>query len=151
VRNTILGLIKINSIDLDDCVANVYAVAWKKRAILEKHPDIEGWLAKAAQLEVKRFLKEKSIELMYITELTVDMEFQDPMCIEDIIEDKDFVERFLAFINDNFNYKERELFRLKCIEQKSNDEIAEILEVKRKNVDVRITRLREKIRNLRNN
>ena len=151
VRNTILGCVsKISDEDLDDCFMNVYMDVVKKQAKLEKHPDVHGWLAKAAQIEMKRFLKDKFADSL-LTELTEDMDFEDPLCIEMLIEDSEFVREFLEFIKKNLKSEERELFQLKCIERRPNNKIAEIMELKRKTVDVKVTRLRDKIRNLKKN
>lgn len=150
VRNTILGCIyKISDEDLEDCFMNVYMDVVKKQAKLEKHPDIYGWLAKATQIEMKRFLKDKFADSLHSTELTDDMVFEDPLCIEELIEDSEFVKEFLEFINQNLKSEERELLQLKCIERCSNDKIAEIMNLKRKTVDVKVTRLRNKIRNIK--
>jgi RNA polymerase sigma factor (sigma-70 family) len=150
VRNTILGCIpQISDEDLDDCFMNVFTIVVKKQVKLENHPDIHGWLAKTTQFEMKHFIRNKIADNLHTTEITDDMEFVDSMCIESLVESNEFVRDFMEFIKNNLKSAECELLQLKCIERRSNEEIAKIMDIKRKTVDVRITRLREKIRNLK--
>lgn len=148
VRNTILSLVpKINDADLEDCVMEVYLDALKKQKKLEKHPDIKGWLNLATKFVVKRFIKSRVADSMNTVDLIDEVE--DPMRFEDLVDGSEFVKDLLNFIPKHLKSVERELFQLKCVERLPNDKIAEIMNFKRKTVDVKVTRLREKIRNIK--
>lgn len=146
IRNTIVNSIpKINDSDVDDLVQEVYLDVLKKKKSIENHPDIQGWLCIATKYVIKRYWRSKSVDLVPLE--FVD-EIEDPTSFENIIEDNEYVKKLMVFINKSLSWADYEIFDFKCIKRLSNDQIAEILDIKRTAVDAKVTRLRKKLKNI---
>jgi len=137
----------INESDLDDCVSDVYLTAIGTSGLIE-HPDIKGWLYSVARNVAKRhrkrlsFLKVKQFNETAVVEaaskIDIAVLFEDRLCGEN--------SELLALLQKNLKVSEYTLFKMKYLDGKLNDEIADFIGIKKHSVDVKITRLHEKIR-----
>lgn len=146
VKNTILNMMKsgINKHDLDDCISDVYVVALKKSRELEKHPQIHGWLIHTARNISKRYIRRKMIEGMMFSES------EDGVSIipTNNDEEKRLYNELLDLLQKSLKRSEYKLFVLKFVEKCSNPEIASVIGIKVHSVESRITRLKNKIKDI---
>ena len=146
VKNTIIRAVDNISIhDLEDCISDVYEVALRKKN-LEKHPNIHGWLNKTAKLVAMQHLRKCVFHRMTVSMNDVDPG-KLPSTIADLKDDQHYNE-LLMILAKRLKISENKLFKLKFIENCSNNELAELLRIKPRSVSKRISRLREKIKNI---
>lgn len=129
--------------DIDDCVNNVFLGLIEK---LQQYNETRGSIAafvaivaRSTALDYCRSNIRKTNEL--IGEDKFDF-LNEPMGFEDDIEFKMLVEHIL----EKLNKKERILFTMKYILYYSTEEIAESLKIRRSAVDMRVSRLKSKIK-----
>lgn len=137
----------INESDLDDCVSDVYLTAIGTAGLVE-HPDIKGWLYSVARNIAKRHRKRQGfLKVKHFNE-TVAVEVASEMDVAVLVEDRVCGENseLLALLQKNLKVSEYTLFKMKYLDGKSNDEIADFIGIKKHSVDVKITRLHEKIK-----
>jgi RNA polymerase sigma-70 factor (ECF subfamily) len=148
VRNTILFATRyrISDIDLEDCISEVYLTAVKKRKHLEKHPQIKGWLVVTAQYIAKRHIRVKAVENRVFSSIDVDLMSVDPFCGE--IEEYEQIDELLSILSKDLKTSELKLFKMKFMENKKNNEVAAVIGCKKNAAEVRITRLKEKIKKI---
>ena len=150
IKNTLLGEIsKINDNDLDDCISEVYLALVQKKASLEKHPNIRGWLYLTSKNIAKRFIEDQFIKGINSTELTVDL--VAAINLEETYEDEERGEEIMEILSKSLTLSEYRLFESKFLKNKSNQEIAALMGIKKTSVEVKTTRLREKIKNILKN
>ena len=137
---------KIDNSDLDDCISEVYLIALKNKNKLEKHPDVKGWLNLTAKNVAKRFIKSRFIELAYHIKQSEDE--IAPTRFEETLENEERYEELMVILQKSLKSVEYKLYELKFTKNYSNEKIAEMLNIKRRTVDKRIERLRDKIRHI---
>jgi RNA polymerase sigma factor (sigma-70 family) len=135
----------ISVYDLEDCINDVYEVALRKKN-LEKHPNIHGWLNNTAKNIAKRFLRKKAFNRITIP--MSDIKSGSQSDFEPMMEDDKYFEELLIILSKNLKVSEYTLFKLKFIEQRPNKELAEIMRIKQDSVGKKVSRLKEKIRNI---
>jgi RNA polymerase sigma factor (sigma-70 family) len=146
VRNTIIYMApKINDFDLNDCISDVYMIAMQHEN-LEKHPNIHGWLNLTAKNIAKRYINRQILEGTRFSEKDVDSIEQESTAHE--VEDKEQYEDLLNELKDKLKGTDYRLFKLKFIERRSTEEIATIIGIKKHSAEVRISRLKNKIKNI---
>jgi len=146
IKNTIISAApKINDNDLDDCISEVY-VAILQQDNLDKHPNFKGWLYIASQNVAKRYMKKQTIERINLLNITDD--FTDPTKFEEVIESKEQNRELLSLLLKKLTSSEYRLFELRFLKRKSNQEIADIIGIKKASVETKVIRLRKKIKNI---
>jgi RNA polymerase sigma factor (sigma-70 family) len=146
VRNTIILVVRdINPNDLKDCISEVYLVAMQKKD-LDKHPNIHGWLAKTAKNVAKNYKKKRAAQKSRNAILF--KESTDPVRSEELIEMQEQDKEFLDFLEESLKPTEFALYKLKYAEYRTNEKIAEIIGIKKHSVDVKLTRLNKKLKNI---
>jgi len=143
VRDTLLYVLpNLSDADLDDCISEVYKVALKTPNI-ETHPQIHGWLNLTAKNIAKKFRRIQSIERQ-LAELSDDI--PDPTRLEIRFEELEQDKELLASIKKSLRLSEYVLFELRYLENKSCAEIAEITGIKQHSVDMRVNRVKTKLK-----
>ena len=130
--------------DIEDCVNTVYLELMEK---LQQFNETRGSMAafisviaRYTALSYCRRNMRKPVEL--IGDEKIDF-ITEPFEFEDTVEFKIIVDEILKKLNQ----KECDLFTMRYILYYSSDEIAKILKIKRNAVDVRVNRLKSKIKN----
>ena len=130
--------------DIEDCVNDVYLALMEK---LQQYNESRGSLgafitviARSTALHYRRDNKHKINELIGDNKLNLLHEYSD---VENKVEFQILVDSIL----DKLNEQENALFVLRYILLYSPEEIAKSLKIKRNAVDVRINRLKKKIKN----
>jgi RNA polymerase sigma factor (sigma-70 family) len=136
---------KIDDFDLKDCISEVYMIALQCKN-LEKHPNIHGWLNLTAKNISKRYIKRQILEGARFSETDIDSVEQESTVHE--IESKEQYEDLLNELKDKLKGTDYKLFKLKFIEQRSIEEIAAIIGIKKHSAEIRISRLKSKIKNI---
>ena len=149
VRNTILLTVKrgLNYYDLEDCVADVWVIAIKKSKELETHTNIKGWLAKTAKYVAIRFENRKSAENRLLSYMSSKYVSGSGNWHNKLVEDMAFIE-LLDFLKNNLRFSEYTLLTMRFIETRTIDEIAAVIGIKPHSVEVKISRLKAKIREI---
>ena len=131
--------------DIDDCVNMVYLELMNR---LQQYSETRGTMsafvtviARSVSLDYCRSNMRITSELIHTEKIDF---LKEPMAFEDKIEFKMLVESII----EKLNKKERPLFTMRYILYYSPDEIAKILKIKRSAVDMRVNRLKGKIKNL---
>ena len=131
--------------DIDDCVNTVYLELMGK---LQQYNETRGSMgafvstvARSVALDYCKLNMRKNQEL--IANEKIDF-LTGPIKVEDNIEFQTLVESIAEKLNDH----ETALFTLKYIYFYSPEEIAKDLQIKRNAVDVRLNRLKKKIKNI---
>jgi len=146
VKNTIIRMVDgVSVYDLEDCINDVYEIALRKKN-LEKHPNIHGWLSNTAKNIAKRYLRKKAFSRIAIP--MSDIKSGSQSDFEPMMEDDKYFEELLIILSKNLKVSEYTLFKLKFIEQRPNKELAEIMRIKQDSVGKKVSRLKEKIRNI---
>jgi RNA polymerase sigma factor (sigma-70 family) len=146
VRNTIKFVARnIDTNDLKDCVSEVYMIAMQKQNI-DKHPNIKGWLTETARNIAKDYKKRQGIQM--IRRAPSFEESVDPVSPEELIEKQESDEEFLDFLEEKLKPQEFALYKLKYKQHRTNEEIAKKIGIKKHSVDVKLTRLNKKLRNI---
>jgi len=130
--------------DIDDCVNNVYLELMEN---LQKYNETRGSMAafvtiiaRSTALDYCRGNMRKPGEL--IGDEKIDF-LSEPIEFEDNVEFKMLVESIL----EKLNKEERVLFTMKYILFYSPEEIAKAMKIRRSAVDMRVSRLKSKIKN----
>jgi len=148
VKQTILYMIPgIGSHDFDDCVSEVYLSALKTKN-LEKHLNIKGWLNITAKNIAKRYKTKRAAERIIISEKDIDKKVADKNDFVFDIENKAGYEEVLNKFSESLSKSDYRLFKLKYIERLSSKEIGDILGIKADSVDIKLIRLKNKIKNI---
>ena len=144
IRNTIIYTLKrsIPHHDLEDCVADVYLVAAKKRDELEKHPNLHAWLILTAKNIAKQYIERAKRERNSDGEEWL-FEIGDNSAWE-----SSHYKELIEVIEQSLRRSEFKLFKMRFIEELSADEISVRLGVKSNAVEARIVRLRKKLKNI---
>ena len=148
VKYTILIKMKahggISDFDLQDCISEVFVEAMKKRHELEAHPSPKAWLNLTAKNIAKRYIKRRIIEgmLFYgngsvIPELINADDEYHKLCFE-----------FFDTLKTTLNPTDYKLYDMKFNQKLSNAEIADVLKKNKHSVDMKLTRLKKKIKNI---
>ncbi|MDR2559186.1 MAG: sigma-70 family RNA polymerase sigma factor [Oscillospiraceae bacterium] len=146
VRNTIIYIApKINDFDLKDCISEVYMIAMQSKN-LEKHPNVHGWLNLTAKNIAKRYINKRILESARFAK--ADIDFIEQESTADEIENREQYEDLLKELKDKLKGTDYKLFKLKFTERRSIEEIAAIIGIKKHSAEVRISRLKEKIKNI---
>ena|GEM_PF-2013731 len=138
--------------DLDECISEVYMTAMVN-GTLDKHPNIHGWLNNTSKNMAMRLRKQMGNQNKRrapdFTEAfnVADSESTNPV---EMVEQSEQDAETSAFLEDNLKVGEFTLYTLKFIDELPNTEISEITGIKKHTVDVQITRLKEKIKKLKN-
>ena len=137
----------ISESDSDDCVSDVYLTALGT-AGLDTHPDIKGWLYNVARNIAKRYRKRQGFLKVKQFNETISVEVASEIDVAEIVENRMCGEKseLLTLLQRNLKVSEYTLFKMKYIDGKSNNEIADFIGIKTHSVDVKITRLHEKIK-----
>jgi len=146
VINTIKYVARsINTNDLKDCVSEVYLIAMQKKN-LDKHPNIHGWLCETAK-NVSKDLKKKKAAQKKRNAAPFE-ESADPVKSEEVIEKQEQEKEFLNLLEEKLKPQEFALYELKHIKHLSNEKIAVLIGIKKHSVDVKLTRLNKKLKNI---
>jgi len=146
VRNTIIYVaVQINDFDLDDCISEVYKTALEFEN-LEKHPNIHGWLAVTAKNIAKRYKQNQFLEGARFSEEDI-----DSLKPENENKKREYDEQcneLLKILEKKLKRADYRLFKLRFVEHRSMEEIADEIGIKKHSAEVRITRLKEKVKNV---
>jgi RNA polymerase sigma-70 factor (ECF subfamily) len=130
--------------DIDDCVNDVYLAIMEK---LQQYNETRGSfgayvavIARSAALHYRRDNRRKIDELIGDDKLSLLYDYAD-------VENKVEFQMLVDGILDKLNEQENALFVFRFILFYSPEEIAKSLKIKRNAVDVRINRLKKKIKN----
>jgi len=131
--------------DIDDCVNNVYLELMEK---LQQYNETRGSMgafvaiiARSAALNYCRSNMRKTGELVGDDKLDV---LSDPVEVESTAE----FELLVKSIKSKLNEQERILFTMRYIYYYSSEEIAKAFKIGRNTVDKRVSRLKNKVKNL---
>jgi len=132
--------------DIDDCVNAVYLELMEK---LQQYNETRGSMgafvsivARSAALDYCRGSMRETGRLTANIADNIDF-LREPLEFEDRVEFKMLVETIL----DKLNKKERALFTMRYILYYSPGEIAKVLKIRRSAVDMRVKRLKTKVKN----
>jgi len=146
VKQTILYMLPgIGNHDFNDCVSEVYLTALKAKN-LEKHPNIKGWLNITAKNISKRYKAKLAADSLLFSEKNIDKEIADNFTLD--VENREAYENILKKLSETLSKSDYRLFELKYIEGLSSREIADILGIKTDSADIKLTRLRKRIKNI---
>lgn len=131
--------------DIDDCLIKVYIIATEKVKILLKHESPEKWIYVTTYNIVKEKYREQkltnqTVSIDSIVETLPDVNLENNS-------DSNYNKLF-EYIYSNLKPKERELFTLRYIRNKSVKEIANILNISYTNVTTKCGRLKSKLKNI---
>ena len=145
VRNTILFMTNysINSFDLDDCISEVYEAVLRKQDELKRHPKIHGWLNLTAKNVAKRYMHKHTFETMMFPDVAPELIESDGDT-----DKREYVQHLTDTLSAKLKKSEYELFKMKFIEERTNDEIAEFIGIKKNSAEVKVTRLKNKIKKI---
>jgi len=134
--------------DVEDCFEDVIAVALNKDEELSKHPNIHAWLTLTARNVADKYLAKQSLIESNTAEIPEGVEVAAPEKFEEKIEFAERERELLDFLKSNLTWSDYELYTLKIVESRSNAEIATLLNKKQETINKRVTRLKEKLRNI---
>jgi RNA polymerase sigma factor (sigma-70 family) len=137
----------ISESDLDDCVSDVYLTAIGTAGLVD-HPDIKGWLFNVARNVAKRYRRQLGIQKVKQFNETTAVEVASEIDVVELVEEKICSDNseLLSLLQKNLKVSEYTLFKMKYFDKKSNSEIADFIGIKKHSVDVKITRLHERIK-----
>ena len=131
--------------DIDDCVNTVFLDLMEKlRQYNETRGSIAAFVAIVARSTALNYCKSN---MRRINELIGDEKI-DFISAPIEIEDKVEFEMLVKSIKDKLNKEERILFTMRYIYYYSPDEIAKIFQIKRNTADKRLSRLKNKVKNI---
>ena len=146
VKITILTHPGINEHKFDEYVSDVFYAALRAQD-LQSHPNIKGWLVKTTRNVIRNAVQKSNRE-----------KFNSPISKREIngvksgfdfiadLEDKERVQEIINMLSRVLTESEYSLFEYKVLEKLTNQEIAAKLGIKLTSVEVKVTRLRNKIR-----
>jgi len=130
---------------IDDCVNEIYLeLIGKLKQYNETRGSIGAFvaiIARSAALNYCRGNTRKINELVGDDKIDI---ISEPVEVEDKLE----FEMLVKSIKDKLNKEERILFTMRYIYYYSPDEIAKVFQIRRNTVDKRISRLRNKVKNI---
>lgn len=145
VKHTIIKNVgSINDNDLIDCIDEVFLKALKQKN-LEDHSNIAGWLHLTSKHIAKQFKTKYDNDNRMLTELD-----ENIPSTSNFIEDLEYEELAKIFFKDlpkKLSKSEYKFFELKYIKKYTNKEISIILGLTEEYVNVKCTRLKNKIVN----
>jgi len=144
VRNTLYRNIPdAIKADIDDCISDVYAIAVAKKD-LEQHPCVHGWLSKVAKNVARNFVRKRYNEAMSFADIPENA-LADLLTPAKILEDKTLQGDFIDLLKKQLTPEEYLIYELKYVKRFSNAEIASIIGIKASAVNMRISRLKNKM------
>ena len=145
VRNSIFRNIpEGNSIDIDDCISDVYAFAVEK-CDLEEHPHIHGWLSKVAKNMAKRHVRRKYSGDTVSFDDVHEWELADLLTPAKIVEDMTLQQDFIELLKEQLTPEEFLIYEMKYVKKFSNAEIAAKMRIDVNAANVRLSRLKNKV------
>lgn len=126
---------------VDDCVQEVFIVLYKKYKSGESVEYIKAFLFKTAENFIKKKLRQNSRDSKNVS---IDEIIEIPSQTDDMDERLTF-EEYSRQISAALSDRDAELFRLRYIEERSLEEIAEILKLSLTTVGTRTYRLRKRL------
>jgi len=146
VKQTILYMLPgIGNHDFNDCVSEVYLTALKAKN-LEKHPNIKGWLNITAKNISKRYKAKRAADSAVFLDKNVDKTTVNDFILD--VENREEYENILKKLSETLSKSDYRLFELKYKEGLSSREISDILGIKVDSADIKLTRLRKRIKNI---
>lgn len=128
----------------EDCVQDTFVILQRKLTEGEKIEQPRAFLYRTADNFVKRTVEHYSKERKRTVELTEAENAPAPPIIFDDFDYDEFARILIATLSE----QEQELYILKYVQQKSLKEIAEILNIQPTAVAKRVSRLRQRIKDL---
>lgn len=138
------------STDADDLVQDVFLLAFSKRDILQDHPNPGGWLMTAAKFACMAYNRGNNVktELMAIEDmydLAEDVDYEQAI-VERMREEQLLELNVASQAIESLCQKDQEIYYMKYINHLSSKEISDITGMTISSVNVRVFRIREKVR-----
>ena len=131
--------------DIDDCVNTVYLELMEK---LRQYNETRGSMAAFVAIVARSAALNYCRSNMHRTGELIGNEKFDFLCEPIEIEDKTEFEMLVKNIKSKLNEQERILFTMRYLYYYTPEEIAEVFKIKRNAVDKRVSRLKNKVKNL---
>lgn len=139
------------SADADDIVQDVFVLAYSRRDVLENHPNPGGWLMATAKFACMAYNRGKDIkaELTSIDEMyDLDDGYDYEQAIVERIREEQLVNAGAARkALDNLGETDRHIYFLKYVSHLTSKEISQLTGMTVSTVNVRVFRIKEKVRN----
>lgn len=130
--------------EAEDTVQEVFAKLWKKRDQLDELSNVESFaMVSVKNLCIDKIRKNKN----RFSELNDNIEYKSEKDQLDHLQTKDIVDKVIEIL-DELPEQQKEVFRLRDIEDFDFEEIAQKMELNVENVRVIVSRARKKIRKL---
>jgi len=133
--------------DLEDCIQEVFKIALRADNI-EATPNIHGWLCLTAKNVAKQYNERQAVLRRFVGFDDITDELIDPDNFEDRIMAQEIADETVEMIRKHLRPEEFVLFEPKFLKNKSNAEIADEIGLSKRQVDMRITRILKKLRNI---
>jgi RNA polymerase sigma factor (sigma-70 family) len=128
--------------DIDSCVQDTFVTAWMSIEDLRKHDNIAGWFVQTAKNIAYNFNTKCSIREK-ASDNSADMEnIAQKNDFAQNIAEKDALEKFIGKLSED----EQKLYKMKFIQDLSNDKIGKNLGISSHAAVMRINRLKEKFK-----
>jgi RNA polymerase sigma factor (sigma-70 family) len=112
---------------------------------LEEHPFIHGWLSKTAKNITKRHIRKKNSEATVSFDDVHERELADFMTPAKIVEDMTLQQDFIDLLKERLTPEEFLIYEMKYVKKLSNAEIAAKMRIDVNAVNVRLSRLKNKM------